>query len=1349
MKNLKTKSSFLVATLLVASFILLGTGIQTAKAVTLDELQAQIEALMAQITELRQEKARLEQGQTWCHDFNINLKFGDNGNEITALETALQKQNFSVHVSSSNSKGTFDAKIASAVVGFQEKYKQDILGPYNLQHGTGYVGPTTRAKLNKLYGCDNAPSTCNDRNISIWDWDYCTPECPCDIGEGDCDTDADCNGDYHCVMDVGTDYGQDSEMDVCRAEATTPTSCHTKPLWDWDYCTPECPCDIGEGDCDTDADCNGDYHCVMDVGTDYGQDSEMDVCEEKATTTIPTCIDTDPEDALLGLMKGTVYGINSKGSKHQTNDYCNEDGTQVNEMYCRDNSGGQGKIAGARIIDCENGCVGGACSEEADFSITIIAPNGSEQWKVGERHTIKWDSTGIDKITIALVKNKQIQDYIVENFTASNKDYSWSMPTTLASGTDYSLRFFDEGNVIKETNHFAIVAGSTATPTSCHTKPLWDWNYCTSECPCEAGEGDCDTDADCKTGYCAQDVGLKYGRIFGLDICENKDGTPTPTCDVSFSGYTASREYLKSNTHGTNPDGVEYEIYDSCNEDETAVNETYCYNNPNGQGRIAGTKVINCQYGCENGSCKRGLTVTFPKKEDQLEIGKTYKITWDQISPYQGGSGIELSLVTGSIGNFTGRLIGGADVLDKSKNWNIPLDIVPGSNYRIQIDLGNSSESTRSTNRFNLSDYFSIATAPISCHTKSPTPMSEEYCTPDCQCNAYEGDCDTDADCATGYCAHNVGKEYGLHYTMDLCLPETHRKAMVPTCIDADMDPAYYPGFMKSYVYGVNPDGIGYNTYDSCNENETAVNEMYCRDNPGGQGKIADTKVIDCPYSCTKGACRKKIIVKAAPSNGEQLKMGETYELEWDSAGIKTISIGLLKDGKFSGTVTLGVPASEKHYSWKLRENYNHIGDNYSLHFDSTFFSGVKTDSFSIVAGETDSSITVTSPNNGEQLKIGETHEIKWNFGKVYRFNVYLENWEGQPAGGPLTWQIAKNISKTSGIGPMTYNWTIPKDIQPKINEGSYYKIRIEDADNPLIYDGSKKYFTIFATPDSCYIKTLWDKEYCTPECPCDIGEGDCDTDSDCKTGQCVYNVGEQYETYDERDICLTRKEYSAPQESLMTLKTLENMEYQTHSFFAGYTEIGGSLNRKIKLTNGVFFPKPPSGKSQSDYYVEIEKVVFGNLNNDTFEDAAVVLRNVNGDKIYRNIAAVISDEHGDGSCYSLGTSYIHYENEPLFHGGEKIEITGLDITPGIWITTPDSYIIVKMKQKESPYAESVKEYHVTNGVGRISESFSYGDEDKVFVEKTTELGYMEKQLTSASSAISQLIENIKKLIGK
>ncbi len=40
-----------------------------------------------------------------------------------------------------------------AVVGFEEKYKSEILTPSGLKNGTGFVGPATRKKLNQLYGC--------------------------------------------------------------------------------------------------------------------------------------------------------------------------------------------------------------------------------------------------------------------------------------------------------------------------------------------------------------------------------------------------------------------------------------------------------------------------------------------------------------------------------------------------------------------------------------------------------------------------------------------------------------------------------------------------------------------------------------------------------------------------------------------------------------------------------------------------------------------------------------------------------------------------------------------------------------------------------------------------------------------------------------------------------------------------------------------------------------------------------------------------------------------------------------------------------------------------------------------
>ncbi|MBI4692017.1 MAG: peptidoglycan-binding protein [Candidatus Terrybacteria bacterium] len=84
----------------------------------------------------------------WCHDFYVNLKVEDSGSEVGALKTALIKDGFPI-----NESLNFNEETVSAVIGFQEKYKDEILIPVGLQYGTGYVGASTRAKLNSLYGC--------------------------------------------------------------------------------------------------------------------------------------------------------------------------------------------------------------------------------------------------------------------------------------------------------------------------------------------------------------------------------------------------------------------------------------------------------------------------------------------------------------------------------------------------------------------------------------------------------------------------------------------------------------------------------------------------------------------------------------------------------------------------------------------------------------------------------------------------------------------------------------------------------------------------------------------------------------------------------------------------------------------------------------------------------------------------------------------------------------------------------------------------------------------------------------------------------------------------------------------
>jgi len=79
-------------------------------------------------------------GQSWCHTFNKDMTVGSNGDDVAALNQALQSAN----IDTTGNTSSFDENNAGDVVSFQAHYGI---------RQTGYVGPMTRAKLNALYGC--------------------------------------------------------------------------------------------------------------------------------------------------------------------------------------------------------------------------------------------------------------------------------------------------------------------------------------------------------------------------------------------------------------------------------------------------------------------------------------------------------------------------------------------------------------------------------------------------------------------------------------------------------------------------------------------------------------------------------------------------------------------------------------------------------------------------------------------------------------------------------------------------------------------------------------------------------------------------------------------------------------------------------------------------------------------------------------------------------------------------------------------------------------------------------------------------------------------------------------------
>lgn len=154
----KTLLGLLLAGIMVVPLMARAT---TPVQLTNEDLQAMIQKLQAQILALQAQQAQLAQNQKpFCYNWQKNLKIEDKGVAVYNLHIALQGEGFRVAGEEMvgdpaySNESNFGESTAAAVVGFQEKYKNEVLTPAGLDRGTGYVGRLTRAKLNKLYDCN-------------------------------------------------------------------------------------------------------------------------------------------------------------------------------------------------------------------------------------------------------------------------------------------------------------------------------------------------------------------------------------------------------------------------------------------------------------------------------------------------------------------------------------------------------------------------------------------------------------------------------------------------------------------------------------------------------------------------------------------------------------------------------------------------------------------------------------------------------------------------------------------------------------------------------------------------------------------------------------------------------------------------------------------------------------------------------------------------------------------------------------------------------------------------------------------------------------------------------------------
>jgi hypothetical protein len=105
--------------------------------------------------------------------------------------------------------------------------------------------------------------------------DHCSAICPCAVGDGDCDTDEQCELGARCGVDNGAGYGLLPDREVCELADCSDI---TVMPGETGYCVAGCPCNVGEGDCQHDGDCQPGLACLPGFGVRYGYSQQASVC---------------------------------------------------------------------------------------------------------------------------------------------------------------------------------------------------------------------------------------------------------------------------------------------------------------------------------------------------------------------------------------------------------------------------------------------------------------------------------------------------------------------------------------------------------------------------------------------------------------------------------------------------------------------------------------------------------------------------------------------------------------------------------------------------------------------------------------------------------------------------------------------------------------------------------------------------------------------------------------------------------------------------------------------------------------------------------------------------------------
>ncbi len=648
-------------------------------------------------------------------------------------------------------------------------------------------------------------------------------------------------------------------------------------------------------------------------------------------------------------------------------------------------------------------------------SITVTSPNGGESWEVGSTHEITWTSTGMEvgtKVSIQYSTHNGVSWTNIVPYTPNDGNYSWRVPDTPSNNCliRISGSTSDTGPSDVSDSVFSIPSPSTITVTSPNggesltvgAKHEITWTsagtvnignvriaYSTNR----GGSWTTIVTSTVNDGSHHWTVPNTLSdnclvRIIGLD----KDIHPSDVSDKVFSivspstitvtspnggesltaGTTHEITWAKAGTDNFDNVKIEYSTNNGTSWVEitvsTANNGSYVWTVPNTPSDNCLVRVSDIDGDPADVSdavftitSTPSITLTSPSGGESWEAGTSHHITWTSTgSP--GNLKIEYSTDNGA----SWIHIEFSTPNDGIFNWAVP--DTPADNCLVRISTSSTDQSVSDVS----DDVFSIV-PPSSPSITVTSPNGGEKL--------------------------RVGSIHQISWTT------------IGTVDNIKIEYSTNSGTSWTEVVS-SMSNIGY--FEWSVPDTTSGNCLVrISETDGEPSDISDSEFsIVSPSSAA--------ITVTSPNGGEILEIGSTHEISWTSNGMDdsdNVIIGYSVDSGISWTDIVISPANNSSYNWTVPDNPS---DNCLVRISRSDqdeeASDVSDAEFSIVLPSS-GTITVTSPNGGETLAAGSTHEITWTSTGTVN-NVMIEYSTNRGA----SWTaIIESIPNTG-----TYTWTVP-----------------------------------------------------------------------------------------------------------------------------------------------------------------------------------------------------------------------------------------------------------------------------------------------------------------------------------